>query len=877
MQVSVDWLREYVTVADTPESLAAKLTNVGLVVEVIRSLNPGVRGVVVGQVEAIERVAGSETLWVAQVDVGTGERLQVVTGAQNVQAGDRVPVAVPGSAIAGGQEVGVAEFRGLRSQGMLCAEDELGVGDDHDGIMILPPVAPIGADVADLLGLGDTVLELDLTTNYATHAQAMIGVALEYGALTGRPARWPEVQAAACEDPALGRCADQITVRIDAPDLCPRYAGRIIRGVRVGPSPLWLQNRVRAAGMRPINNIVDITNFVMLELGQPLHAFDCDQIGGRQIVVRRAKNGEAMRTLDGQDRVMDEEVLVIADAAQPMVIAGVMGGEDSEVTGATTNVFLEAAWFNNINNRRSSRRYNLPSEASARFTKGVDPSGTLRAMDRAAELMCRLAGGRLVPGCIDEYPRPYAPRVVPLRMRRLRTLIGLPIDAATARRYLERLGFAVLPGADVLIDAAALAEGLPTDLAAQRRRADLPVWQAAHAVSPVPELAPGYAGWAADAREQVLAAAESVGRWMAAGEDEVLLAVVPTRRLDVAIEDDLVEEVCRQHGYDKVESTLPQGPAVRGSRPRHQEVMLRARRLLAGVGLDEVVTYSLTSPRIYDKLRIPDGNPHRQAFTVQNPLLEERSTLRTLMAASMLDVLQYNVTRSVRDLSIFEIGKVYHKVAGDMLANEEWRLGIAGLGRVAAKGWNVPEREVDFFWLKGVIEHLLDRLGITEWTLGRTACPYLHPGRHAGLAAGGQLVGVFGEVHPEVQAAWDLPGRVYLAELEFMPLVRSSLDVRAYVPAPRFPAAVRDVALVVGQEVPALQLQRAIETAGGELVEEVRLFDLYQSAPVPEGKRSLAYTVTYRAPDRTLTDEEVSAAHGRVRQALAGLGADLRS
>lgn len=866
MKVSYQWLQDYVTVGDTPADLAEKLTGVGVAVDTVTPLNEGVRGVVAGRIEKVVPHPSAATLLVCTVNVGAAEALTIVTGAPNVRPGDMVPVAVPGAAIAGGREIDVAEFRGVTSQGMLCAPDELGIPEGHDGILILPPDTPVGADCVGLLGLDDQVLQLDLTANYASHCQAMIGVAQEYAALTAQAVRWPQP---AVVETGFGRIADRIRIRIEDPDLCPRYAGRMIEGVTIGPSPPWLQSRLRAAGMRPINNIVDITNFVMLELGQPLHAFDYERIRGQEVIVRRARDGEELTTLDGQRRVLDREVLVIADNVGPMVIAGVMGGEDSEVTDQTRTIFLESALFQNINNRRTSRRYSLPSEASSRYTKGVDPSGVIRAMDRAAQLMAELAGGRVVPGILDVYPRPYPPRVIPVRLRRLRTLIGLPLDLAEVRAHLERLGMQVLAPADLRAAAAALASGAAEP--------DTPVWQAIRAVSPVPTEPEAYAGWAAAAREQVQRAADTLARWPGP-EAEVFVVVVPTRRLDITIEDDIVEEVCRQHGYDRIEATLPTGPAVRGGRQPDQEVVLAARRILAGAGLNEVLTYSLTHPRVYDWMRLPADSPYRRYLTVQNPLLEERSILRTLLLPSLLAALQYNINRQVRDAALFEIWKVYHPQDQGKLADEQWRLAIVGHGQVAAKTWNSPAQAADFYWLKGVLELLLERLGVAGADLGRPAeCVYLHPGRSAGLWLGGQQVGVYGELHPEVQAAWDLPGRTYVAEIEFAPLVAGAMERRSYAPVARHPAVVRDVALVIREDLPAAAILDTIHRAGGEWLEEVRLFDLYRGDPVPAGKRSLAYSLTYRAPDRTLTDAEVGAVQDQVRAALVGLGAELRS
>uniref|UniRef100_UPI0035B51E43 phenylalanine--tRNA ligase subunit beta n=1 Tax=Symbiobacterium terraclitae TaxID=557451 RepID=UPI0035B51E43 len=692
MRVSYNWLKDYVAVDLSPRELADRLTARGVVVENLVSANPGVEGVVVGRVVALERHPNADTLWVCQVDVGGGNVLQIVTGAQNVTVGALVPAAVPGSKLPG-MEMGVKKLRGVESHGMLCSEVELQVGDDADGIMILPPEDGLepGMDVAEVLGLNDWIMELDLTANYAAHCQSLIGVAQEVAALVGGEVALP---AAYTEDAPGTDAHDLIAVRIDAPDLCSRYAARVVRGVKIGPSPLWLQARIRAAGMRPINNIVDIANFVMMELGQPLHTFDYAKIRGRQIIVRRAGAGERFTTLDGQERVLDENVLVIADGEGPVALAGVMGGLESEVTDQTVDILIESAHFDNINNRRTALRYNLPSEASKRFTKGVDPSGCIRAADRAAQLMAGLAGGTVVAGCVDVYPRPAVPPVILLRTDRANALTGLKLSPERMAEHLRRLGMAVLRPADLVAD---LAQGAPEQ--GEEAGEDLggrPVWTAVHQVSPVPADPESYRAWAsaawaaleeAGARLEALlghgatpgaggeatvdaevladagqapavsgGAAAGTGQAVQAGEGgEILVVVVPTRRSDVAIEVDLIEEIARCEGYDQIPLELPTLPSTRGGRTPQAEAKLAARRALAGAGLTEVLTHSLIHPRVYDMLGLPADDPHRNFLTLANPMYDERSTLRTLLLPGLLDAVKYNVNRQIRDLAIFEI------------------------------------------------------------------------------------------------------------------------------------------------------------------------------------------------------------------------------
>jgi phenylalanyl-tRNA synthetase beta chain len=877
MKVSYHWLKEYVDVTDSPAVLAEKLTARGLKVEVVEARNPGVSGVIAGRVVSIERHPNADTLFVCQVETGSG-RLQVVTGAPNVRAGDLVPFAVPGSRLPG-KEMGIAAFRGVESHGMLCSPEELGINEGGDGILILPPdpaVVP-GTDAAELLGLNDTVIELDLTTNYAAHCQSMIGVALEVAAITGGEVRWPSALVAgdAGLDPAEPSDTERIvSVRIDDPDLCARYTARVIEGIRIGPSPAWLQARLRAAGMRPINNVVDATNYVMLELGQPLHAFDFLKVGERQIVVRRARDGETMVTLDKQERRLDADTLVIADAVVPVALAGVMGGYDSEVTEETETILLESAIFESINNRRTSRRLGLPSEASSRFTKGVDPSGVIYAANRAAALIAELAGGRVLPGAADAYPRPYVPKVIPFRLARVNGHSGLSLPAEAITAHLERLSIRVLRPSDLVAD---LAAGAPEEGA--EKGDDLPgrpVWTAIHQVSPVPSNPDSYDGWAQAAWQELERAGAQLSAW-GAGEGEARVAVVPTRRLDLAEEIDLVEEVARSEGFDRIPATLPRGPAVRGGRSRLQELALAIKQTMVAAGLDEVVTYSLLHPRAYDKLRLPPDHPARSFLRLGNPLNEERSTLRTTLLPGLLDVLQHNVNRGIRDLGMFEISAVYRPVPGSTLPDEPQWLGMALMGVQHAKAWNRHETVADFYTAKGILAAVLDALNIRGWSVKRANDPVGHPGRTAHLVKGELQLGTFGELHPKVAEAWDLPGRVIYALLPLAALAEAAADLRPYRPVPRYPAAARDVSFVIAQQVAAGTIEEAIRRAGGDLVEEVRLFDLYQGEKIRAGYRSLAYAITYRSAERTLTDVDVEAVHGKVRRALGELGAELRS
>lgn len=914
MKVSYNWLKEYVAFDLSPQELAKALTARGVVVEILTYLNQGVEGVKVGRVVKMERHPNADTLWVTQTDVG-GEVLTILTGAQNVVEGALVPAAIPGAKLPGGKEMAAKDLRGILSHGMLCSAPELGIDGDGDGIMLLPDDGELepGMDVAEVLGLNDWVLELDLTANYASHCQSMIGVAQEVAAIVRgqvsgvellaegeiNPEREPEAEETdlaeremvlaepvaeyGVQGPQTKSAAKtgtnikrMIGLEIQAVDLCDRYTARIVRGVKVGQSPAWMQARLRAAGMRPISNVVDISNYVMLELGQPLHTFDYQKIKGQEITVRRAEAGEKVITLDGQERTLDPEILVIADRQGVIAMAGVMGAENSEVTESTTEILIESAHFDNINNRRTALRMNLPSEAARRYTKGVDPSGAPRAADRAAFLLTALCGGQAVQGLVDLYPRPTVPSVILLRPAKVNAHLGMSVPTERMVEHLEALGMVVLSPEALALD---LVQGAPEE---EEEGADLsgrPVWTALHQVSPVPTEVHAYQGWAEAAWAAVEAAGEALG---ADGEEEVeleetLVVVVPTRRLDISVEIDLVEEIARSEGFDAIPTDLPVLATRRGGRSAIAEQAMRTRRILAAAGLDEVITHSLTHPRIYDRMQLPADAAERNVITLANPMYEDRATLRTLLLPGLIETLRHNANRQIKNVGIFELSTVYLPSGGESLPDERRHLAIAMMGDQALPGWSAIARPADFFLLKGVLEYLVEALDIPNWEVRPSSHPSFHPGRQAALYVGGELVGHFGELHPKVNEASDLDERVYAAELDFATLMAGARALRSYRPIPKVPAVTRDLAMLVPDAIPAAHVATTIREAAGATLESLLLFDLYQGEHVKQGHRSLAYRITYRDPERTLTDAEIEVVHGAVRQALGALGVELRS
>lgn len=788
MRVSYSWLQEYVDIDMDPQTLAEALTLTGSEVASVEPVAANLdKRIVVGQIQSITAHPHADKLVVATVDVGDGKPLTVVTGAPNIKVGDKVPMALVGAVLPGGVEIRETDLRGIISTGMMCSELELELGDDASGIMILPQDAPIGESVAEALQLDDTIIDLEIYPN-RPDCLSVIGIAREVAAITRKPLRLPKVKVTEC-GPSIDSLA---SVEVKDPDLCPRYTARVIRNVKVGPSPLWLQQRVRAGGMRPINNVVDITNYVMLEMGQPLHAFDYDKLIQHKVVVRRALPGETMVTLDDQERDLPADTLVIADIERAVCVAGVMGAANTEVTEATTNIFLESANFQGASIRQTSRRMGLRSEASARFEKGLDPELTVKALDRAASLLAEVAGGEVCPGIIDVNNVAAGSRVVKLRPERCTSLLGMKIPLSEMVAILRSLEFGVTE------------------------------------------------------------------------KDGCLEVEVPSHRLDIELEADLIEEVVRLYGYDKIPATLPRGVAGRGGQPKTLQVADLVRDLLVGAGLTEVMTYSFDSPRSYDRLGVPEDHELRQAVTIRNPLTEDWSIMRTTLIPHLLDVLQHNAQRQQQDLRIFEIAAVYrpHSLPVTKQPQERQTLGIALMGEYPRQ-WGIAPRSVDFFDLKGLVEMLCEQLGL-ELAVERCEYPGLHPGKCARIIVNGQKVGIIGEVHPEVADKWELPVRAYVAELDLEQMIQNATWERRVETLPRYPAVSRDLAVLAATTTSAGDIARVIAAAGGELVKEVRLFDLYQGEQIPAGYRSLAYSITYQAVDRTLTDEEITAIEERI-------------
>ena len=820
MHVPISWLKEYVDIVLPIEELADRLTLAGLEVERIDRIgaNWDRDKITVGEVLEVAPHPNADRLVLATVAYGAPEPMTVVTGAPNLKPGMKgvkVAFAVAGARIIDGHAEGRVEtvlkpgkIRGVPSAGMVLSEKELGLSEDHEGIIELPADAPVGMPLVDYMG--DTILDIELTPNLS-HALSITGIAREVAALTGQELRLPMPTMHAAGAPAEG----QATVEIADPDLCPRYIAAIIRDVQIGPSPAWMQRRLTLAGMRPINNVVDITNYVMLELGQPLHAFDLDLLRPKTpgsvpaIIVRRAHEGERMVTLDGVEREFDSQMLLITDGAGPVAIAGIMGGLESEVTAQTRNILLEAANFNYLNVRRTSQLLKLTSEAAQRFGRGLDPELPPLGAVRAAELMRQYAAGTVAQGLIDVYPAPPERPVIELEPQEVERLLGVGVPPDRIQTILESLGFGVL----------------------------------------------------------------ATGRG-------TLSVTVPTHRRDVRLSADLVEEVGRIYGYDNLPSTLIDEEMPPQQRNLSQVLEERTRDILAGCGLQEIITYSLTN--LASVARLTPGEPPPDPATyirITNPLSQERNVMRQTLQNAMLETLTSTLRVAERAM-LFEIAHVYLPQPGQRLPAEPRRLCLGLAGARAPRAYGCPDQgQLDFFDLKGIVEALCEHLHLAPRTYEPVESPTFQPGRAARVSVDGQALGVLGEVHPQVRIAFDLPPvRVALAELDLEAILAQATTMRQMEPISRFPAVRQDLAVIVDETVPAARVYELIRQAGGDLLREARLFDLYKGAQVPPGKVSLAYALTYQAADRTLTDEEVARVQAKIVRTLEHkLGATLRT
>lgn len=794
MLVSYKWLQDYIDLGGvSADELAEKITKSGIEVEGVEKLNEGMSGVIVGHVLECEKHPNAEKLNKTLVDLGDGEPVQIICGAPNVGKGQKVAVATVGAVLPGNFKIKKAKLRGEESNGMICSLAELGIEaklapkEYAEGIYNFPQDTEIGQDALAVLNRDDEILELGLTPNRAD-AMSMIGVAYEVGAILGKEIKLPNPQ----PDTSSEKASDYINVTVEAKEDNPLYVAKVIKNVKVGPSPVWMQTRLMAAGIRPHNNIVDITNFILLEYGQPLHAFDYDKLGSKEILVRRAKAGEVIETLDDTKRTLTADHLVITNGTEPVALAGVMGGANSEVGSDTTTVLLESAYFTGGVIRKSSKDHGLRSEASSRYEKGVDPARVRPAAERAAELMIQLAGGEVLGGIVEADALDIKPLVVSTTLEKINKVLGTDLEMKQVEDIFARLKF------ETTVD------------------------------------------------------------------NNTISVTVPTRRGDITIEEDLIEEVGRLFGYDNLRTTLPIGSSTPGHLSEYQKKRRVVRRFMEGAGLYQAVTYSLTSEEKALQYALDKREPVKLAM----PMSEDRSILRLSIVPQLLEVLKYNIARQNDSVAVYETGAVFLKNSKEELPEEREHLAAAITGLWESHPWQGEKKPVDFFVLKGIVEGLAAKLGLeSQLDFQKAELEGMHPGRTAEITLNGTVIGFIGQVHPTMQKTMDLK-ETYVFELSLKALLQAEKAPLQYTAIPRFPSITRDIALVVEKATFAGDLKKVITEAGGTLLKEVQVFDLYEGEKMEPGKKSIAFSLKYFDPEKTLTDEDIAKAHNKVLKAL---------
>ncbi len=799
MRVSLNWLREFVDIDMSPEQLADHLTMLGLEIESVERLGQDIKNVRVGQIRSIEPHPNADKLTVCQTDVGDGQPLQIICGATNMKVGDKVPTVVDGSVLPGGFKIGRRKMRGVESQGMMCSETELGIGEDAGGLLILPEDVSLGADVVSLLELDDVVFEIEVTPNRGDWA-GVIGVAREISASLGEELELPDIHLITSE---RQQAADVSSVTIDDEELCPRYAGRILVEAEVGESPAWMKARLHAAGVRAINNVVDITNYVLIETGHPLHAFDLDTLTEKRIIVRRAEDGESIRTLDGVERKLDRDVLIIADAKRPVAVAGIMGGEDTEVGESTQNIFLESAVFNPRFIRHGSRSLGLITEASQRFQRGADPAMARYALDTAAALMREYVDTDVLEGVLDEYPSPERPRQVTLRYLRTNEVLGDEVPPHRQSKFIQNLGFETVE---------------ETSTASTFR--------------------------------------------------------VPTWRHDVREEADLIEEVARLHGYGAIEPEIPK-IARRGEDLAPEEMRLRRlREFVVGLGYTECITLAFGNPEDTKAAGLNGGAG--DMVTLMNPLSEKHSAMRTSLLPGLLRTCAHNLNHGVDDQALFEMGPVYFPRDNQTLPSQHSRLGLLLTGRRRPAHWSEDDADMDFYDIKGYVEAILEYFGLQPTFRESHQTTFL-PGQAAEILAGDKPAGCFGQVAPGASRAYEIDADVFVAELDLDVLLGIPRTPPQYRPSPPYPPYLRDMAILVPRDLPAGDVIELVWENGGELLQDVQLFDVYTGERIPEDKKSLALNLVFQSHEKTLSSNDTQAIWDRiVEQLQERLGAALR-
>ena len=798
MKVSLSWLKEYVSIKMDPSDLAEALTMVGLEIESVSERYRYLDTVFVGRIESATPHPDADKLHLCKVDTGQGI-VSVVCGAPNTKTGMLSAIALPGTEFPEGVVLQKSVIRGQTSEGMLCSEGELGLGSDRSGIMSLDPSLKVGDKLASALKLSDTVFEIELTPN-RPDCLSLIGVAREIAAIENTPLKYPDFK---LSDKG-NKIADLTSIQIEAPDHCPRYAARLLEDIKVKPSPFWLQDRLLSVGQRPINNMVDVTNFVMLETGQPLHAFDFDNLAENRIVVRTANKGETFVTLDQKERVLDPEMLMICDGEKAVAIGGVMGGLNSEIENSTTRVLLESAYFSAVTTRRTSKRLGLNTDASHRFERGVDPGGQIAAANRAAKLMAELGGGRLISGLIDEYPNKQSIKSVELSIKKTNRLLGTQLKRKEIENYLKSIEFKV----------------------------------------------------------------EKIGTKK---DGDELKISPPSFRVDISRPEDLMEEVARLMGYNNIPTTFPEMPA--SGQSSHKEIELRnhLRQSMAGLGFREAVNYSFAHKQSGDQLKFAPDDPRRKLVEILNPLTEDQAAMRTSLVPGLLEAVHYNFSQQIKNLKIFEIGKIFINEDPKQLPKETEILAGLWTGSRYDVSWHRQKADCDFYDIKGAAEGLLNILKIDRVVFTRlpeNECTFTKPGFSAQILSGDKSLGLVGEIHPEVLANYDLNQPTFLFELNFDQLASVIKDTTHSAPIPRFPAIFRDITIIVDNDLETQRIITEAQNPGEELVESFSLLDVFEGEPIAAGKKSVSLRVTYRSSVKTLEDEDIASLHQSIADRL---------
>ena len=805
MRTSLEWIRSMVPeLSCTAQEYMDAMTLSGSKVEGYEELDADLEKIVIGQIEKIEKHPDADKLIICQVNVGTGENIQIVTGAPNVKEGDKVPVVLDGGRVAGGHDgkktpggvkIKKGKLRGVESFGMMCSIEELGSTKDmypeapEYGIYIFPEDAVVGADAVEALGLHNSVFEYEITSN-RVDCYSVVGIAREAAATFNKEFKPPVVTETGNDEDVN----DYVKVSVEDTKLCPRYTARVVKNIKIAPSPEWMQRRLAAQGIRPINNIVDITNYVMEEYGQPMHAYDLDTIAGHQIVVKRAEKGQKFVTLDGQERTLNDSVLMICDGEKAIGIAGIMGGENSMITDDVKTMLFEAACFDGTNIRLSSKKVGLRTDASGKFEKGLDPNNAIEAMNRACQLIEELGAGEVVGGVVDVYTTVKEGRNIPFEPEKYNRLLGTDIAPETMLDYFKML-----------------------DLGYDKEK------------------------------------------------NEIL---VPSWRQDLECDADIAEEVARFYGYDKIPTSLPSGEATTGKLSFKLRVEKLARDIAEFCGFSQAMTYSFESPKVFDKLLLPADSPLRETVVITNPLGEDFSIMRTVSLNGMLASLATNYNRRNQNVRLYELGNIYLPKQTPVTELPEERmqftLGMYGEG--------------DFYTMKGVVEELFDKLGMHEKAEYDPSDkkPFLHPGRQADIVYHGNVIGYLGEIHPTVAANYAIKERVYVAVLDMPYIVEYASFDRKYRGIAKFPAVTRDLSMVVPKEVLAGDIEKVFDEKGGQYLERYALFDIYEGAQIKRGYKSIAYTLTFRAQDKTLEDADIQNAMNKILKKLEELGIELR-